>query len=204
MKNQVIMLLVGIVCLNACKPESQIAMEPKIDDVWIYRYIDYDGSGNVISSNDLTLNGQLYPVYGTPNNVMVPYVSLFLITHFQEVIPYGYYRMESDGLHCFNKLTVAGSDNLFLKYPGVPGDIFTLTNGQNNYTEERTIVSINDSLTIPVGFFSDLYKYEFASEGVPVSNLWFRNDVWFVKYEVLDTTGTYIDYAYELVSYTAN
>jgi hypothetical protein len=204
MKNYGIFLLV-IICIMSCKP-TKLPPEPKEGDEWAYRVFDYDETGNIVDSTDVYFIGE------TDNhqtsNTIEPYAHIHVPGNYYSyaLIPAGEFRMESDGLYCLTFTSGAGGKGkiLFLKYPGIVGDSFMMNAG--NYSEGRNITSINDSISVPYGNLTGLYKYEFFYMGSPKGKLWFNENVWFAKYEKLDSltsgTGVYVDYAYELVSYT--
>jgi hypothetical protein len=202
MKNAGIFLLV-IICMMACKP-TMLPPEPKEGDEWVYRFFDYDEAGNMVYSDDRYLIGGSSTLNLT--NSIVPYVDIHMPGgYLDSPVPAGIFRMEPDGLHRILYTGYAGKKEvLYLKYPGAMGNSYEVNVGA--YNQGMNITSISDSVSVPYGTLTGLYKYEISFLGQPTGQLWFNENVWFVKYEQLDSltsgTGIYVDYAYELVSYT--
>jgi hypothetical protein len=204
MKSQAILFFMALLGVVACNPPSTPTPEPKVSDVWVYRFIDYDESGTIVNTYDHTFTG-----VGGPDDTYVTLEDTSALFS-PSIIPRGTYRMNTDGLYHVTNFEVGGVPRFFLKYPGAVGDNYpwtTSTSGVN--LADVSITSTNDTATVPYGFFSGLYKYEADFTLSPtLGNIWFNDSVWFVKYEVFDSltvgTGMYMDYSYGLVSYTAH
>ncbi len=209
MKSNVIVILMGLVCLISCQPQPEWLAEPKVNDQWSYRWKDYDSLGNIVDSADLSILSKqsnslfLTPGWNPPQND--EFVCLFTDTGYYDLytvdIPYGHYRMREDGL--YNLGPVGGPQKVWLKYPGNAGEMYILQNIDYTYSEQRTILATNATVVVPAGTYTNQYLYELRSQGILLAHLWFNPNEWFVKYEVFDSTGTYVDYTYELVSYMA-
>jgi hypothetical protein len=196
-----------LICFTACDPTPTIlSPEPKADDKWTYRIKYYDESGNVTSSLDYNSTATGFNI-GT--QVIEPWVSIKM-DDFPDYsnIPCGDYRLREDGLYHIINLSLGGTPTMFIPYPGNIGQAVTHTYNPD-FAVSRTIVSVNDTLTVPYGFFSALYKYDIEYTGMGVTNkLWFNDSVWIVKYETIDSltigTGVYVSSSIELVNYTAH
>jgi len=198
MKNQGIVFFV-VVFLMACQTNTILPPEPKEHDKWTYRFTHYDTLGNVIGSytRSYTAIGFLKPV---APNTLAPYVCVRPDTVWNYNygnFPHGDYRMEPDGLHFLTMMQLGGVTQLFLKCPGVAGENYSID------PVEANINSVNDTLTVPFGFMSDLYKYEFSYEGTHVRTIWFNDSVWFVKSEEMNMQGDIV-LSCELVDYEAH
>jgi hypothetical protein len=208
MKNNgmIILMLTGTVCLFSCTKKEPVP-ESKVHDKWGYLIIDYDSVGSVVNVSSVNFTGGSTVIWGGGSDGNGDeYAVLFTDTGFLNpvlyTIPYGMYKMKNDGLHSVSA-TAAGSNAPWLKYPGVLGETVVMHNIDNTYTEDRTLVSTNATVTVPAGTFGNQHLYEFKSGGLLIARLWFNEHEWFVKYEVYDSTGTYVDYTYELMSYSA-
>jgi hypothetical protein len=201
-----ITLLIGttLLCIfYSCETTS--LPEPKADDHWVYKYTDYDGSGNVVTSYNLhfTATGFDKEVGGGTTE---QWVSMHndSVTFPGILIPQGDYRMRSGGLYYLTELSLGGVPSLMAKYPGSVGDNFTV--GSTVSPMDGSIISINSTVTVPAGTFTNLHCYSLSYQGEPIGNLWFNDSVWFVRYDELDSlasgTGMYVNHSCELVSYT--
>lgn len=205
-KNKVFVIVMGVICLLSCKKEAN--PESKVHDTWGYLLIDYDSVGNVVdlSSVNFSAGGSIMwgggsDKYGDEYAVLFTDTGYFNYNLY--TIPYGTYKMKDDGLHCMSPLS-AGAEEPWLKYPGILGETTVLHKYNSSYTEERTLVSTNATISVPAGLLGNQHLYEFRSQGILIARLWFNAEQWFVKYEVYDSTGAYVDYTYELMSYIPN
>ena len=201
MKNQMLFLCM-LAGLTACTKHAPVTPDAKADDQWIYRYTNYNESGNITDTADIP-----YMAAGHSDDGFVTIQRTDIQSSNTPIIPYGDFRMEADGLHYISGNNIGTASFLFLEYPGAPGDAFDIDN-INNLHRQGNIISTTDTLTVPYGFQSNLYHYTLNIGGDPADHLWFSDSLWFVKYEAWDSlsndTGIYLDYVYELVNYTVH
>jgi hypothetical protein len=168
--------------------------EPKLEDNWTYLYTNYDSLGNVVDTTTFHFQATELGSWVNLHNIENPTMT---------TLPSGCFRMKNDGLHTLVSNISLSYDALFLKKPGAAGEIYQF-NYYPGYDGDIIISSTSDSVTVPFGFFTSLYRYDyyFPAKG---ANIWFNDSVWFVKYNCLDSLesglGTYVDYSYELVDY---
>jgi hypothetical protein len=205
MRNQGI-IFVLFICCSACQP-THLAPNPQENDQWVYRYKEYNEGGNVTDSSDISFTAVGFE---RGKNTIEPWIHMKRsdvdISQSFPLIPYGDFRMRSDGLYFISDASLGGIDRMILKYPASSGEVYEVKSSGNYHFADITIASVNDAVTVPDGFYSNLYTYAFNYNGGSTANLWFSDSAWFVKYEHMDSlstgTGMYLDYSYELVDYT--
>lgn len=177
-------------CLTACEPTVNVTPDPKLGDEWVMHYIDYNEDGSIAAETDLTFttteivfNNESWVQLVTPSGVL------------------GIFKMKDDGLH---HLSSSVADELFLSYPGTVGDSTHLHLYNENYVHYTSAVA--QSTSIPSGIYTANYYVQYDTNSLE-AYIWFTENEWFIKFQEFDQTtigppGMFMDYQYELVSYT--
>jgi hypothetical protein len=196
MRNSVSVFVILMVVAFSCTPPPD-PPEPKLEDNWTYLYTNYDTGGVVIYQYTIFLVAHSSGY----NDSWVTLADTFGGSNLY--VPYGRYRLNTDGLHATLWSPTLTTSTLFLKYPGASGEIYPMHHGNNAHVD-ITIDSNNDTVTVPFGFFDDANQYHFFNSS-HTDQIWFNDSVWFIKYNRLDSLpsglGTYLNYSYELVDY---
>jgi len=197
MKNQLFLIIGAMSVLFFACEQPTPAPEPKINDEWVYHMKQYDFNGNFLTEFD-----RVYQAQESIQDNNVAWAFLNDTNHLNEGWPGGIYRMNEDGLWYTSNATESYSA-LFLKYPGNVGEEYYYDiPGVYNY--QVSIVSVNATLLVPYGNFTDLYQYTISSAGNPMYRVWFDENLWIVKFDFLGQGGTVITASYELASYTSH
>lgn len=192
--NRFISLLPLLLLFTACSSDPAVTPNSKLGDTWVVRYTDFNEDGSVASQQDITLstteviyNGESWVNLASPPSVVL-----------------GTYTMKPDGLH---HLRNNSTDQLFFSYPGTVGDsaAVVLDNGDFAY---HLLTATGQSVNVPLGTVSNCHYYEQYDLNSIEAYIWFTENEWFVKFQEFDDhtvgPGSFMDYQYELVSYTQN
>lgn len=176
-------LLLGF---SACSTSG--TPEPKTGDTWVYHYVDYNEDGSIAAEQNLTFTATEF----IQNDVYWAFLSA------GSGFDIGYFRMDDNGLHQLSN----GIDQLKLPYPGAVGDS-AITYDSNQDMLWFIIRDNAASINTPAGTFT-AYYYEGYDDNSLEDKLWFTPTHWFLRHEEYDQnlSGNYIDYMFEIVSYT--
>jgi hypothetical protein len=189
-----LLLLAIIVSLISCKksddPVSPVTGDLKVGTAWVYKYTDYDQSGSVVSTNNITLTitsqqtllGETWWVAtgaGSPS----------------------YIRKAADGYYTIRNAV----SQLDFKVPAAINDTWrkTYSNTAGDYSDFK-VIATGQNVTVPMGTIACYY-----AEGTDSNSLedkaWYNDANMLVKQEEFDQTGTgalFVDFSLELVSFT--
>jgi hypothetical protein len=205
MKTQGIILITLTLILTSCQKTTR-SPEPKADDQWTYRFTTYDESGTVTGTAERNFTAHGFTEESS--KYIEQWVSITDDNFPSDAgFPCGHYRLQEDGLWVLSALPTGGLPSQYLPYPGTVGQAFTSYHS-SGLVSSMTIISINDSITVPYGHFSNVYQLQYLDNASTENTVWFNDSVWFVKFEDIDTLssgfGYYVSQSVELVNYTAH
>jgi len=185
-------MLVSISFLSCKKDDPQPAAngDLKIGTAWEYKYTDFDETGAVVSTGNVTLT--------ITSQQTVLGETWWVVTGAGAP---SYLRKTSDGYYTIRN----GVAQLDFKVPASVNDNWrkTYSSSAGDYTD-YTVISINTAVTVPFGTINCYY-----AEGNDNNSLedkaWYNDANMLVKQLEYDqsTTGTlFVDFSLELVSYT--
>jgi hypothetical protein len=191
MKKTLFLPLMAIV-LFSCATPTVPTPDAKLGDVWIIHYKDFNESGGIDTETDLTV---------TTTEVIFNNESWVQLNTTSGTI--GTFKMKSDGMHHHPD---ASTDELFFTFPGTVSDSTHL----HLYGEDYTHITgaVNQITTLPSGNYTSNYYIQNDANSLE-AYIWFAANEWFIKVQEFDETtsgppGMFMDYQYELVSYTPN
>lgn len=192
MKKLFLFLSLPLLVLSCKKDDPQPANNTNIKtgSTWVYKYTDYDESGAVVSTSNITqtvsgtqtIGGNEYWVLsgaGTPSLVRKG--------------TNGYYKYEN------------GTDQLIFKLPASMNDTwrFTYSNAVGDYSD-FTVKAVNENVTVPMGIIATYYVEGNDSNSLE-DKIWYDETHTMVKqleYDQAASGNNYVDYSVELVSFT--
>ena len=189
-----LLLLSFIVSIISCKksddPVTPATGDLKVGTAWVYKYTDYDQSGAVVSTANITLTitsqatllGESWWVAtgaGTPS----------------------YIRKTTDGYYTIRNAV----SQLDFKVPAVVNDTWRkiYSNTAGDYSDFK-VVAINQNVTVPMGTIACYYAEGNDSNSLE-DKAWYNDANMMVKQEEYDQTSTgtlFVNYSLELVSFT--
>lgn len=162
----------------------------KIGTEWVYKYTDYDQSGSVVSTTNVslkitgqqTLLGKDWWVASGPNGPV-------------------YMRKETDGYYTIRN----NVSQLDFKVPAAINDTWrkTYSSDPGDYGDLK-VLALNQDVTVPMGTISCYYAEETDSNSLE-DKVWYNDANMVVKQIEYDQDGTgalYVDFTLELVSFT--
>lgn len=179
--------------LFSCNPNANVTPDPKLGDTWVMRYEDYDEYGSLISAQDINV---------TTSEVIFNEESWVQLN--SPLGSLGIFKMKSDGLH---HLSSGVTDELFFTFPGNVGDsTFFHLNGENYYHKTD---AVNTSAILIGGTFNGVNSYTQYDDNSYEATILFTENEWFIKFmefdeKVINPPGMFMDYQYEIISYTPN
>lgn len=184
-----VLILTGI--LASCETASNITPDPKLGDTWVFRYEDYNEDGSLAGTQDINVtttevifNNESWVQLNTPIGSL------------------GIFKMKSDGLH---HLSSGVTDELFFTFPGNVGDsTFFHLNGENYYHKTD---AVNTSASLIGGIYNGVNSYTQYDDNSYEATIIFTENEWFIKFmefddKILNPPGMFLDYQYEIISYT--
>lgn len=190
---KIALLIFTIISLVSCKksddPIAPATGDLKVGTAWVYKYTDYDQSGAVVSTANVTLTitsqetllGETWWVAtgaGTPS----------------------YIRKTATGYYTIRNAV----SQLDFKVPAVINDTWrkTYSNTAGDYSD-FTVIAINQNVTVPMGTIACYYAEGNDSNSLE-DKAWYNDANMLVKQEEYDQTATgalFVDFSLELVSF---
>jgi hypothetical protein len=192
-KNFTIILFTTILfvsCKKSDDPQPADTGNIKLGSTWVYKFTDFDESGAVVSTNNITatITGS-QTLGGSEFWVMTAGGSNSFI------------RKGTDGYYDFRNNAV----QLQYKIPAAVNDTWRLTssNSAGDY-EDFTVMAINENVTVPMGTVA-CYFIEGHDSNSLEDKQWYNEASVLVKQLEYDQTTMgvlFVDFSIELVSYT--
>ena len=191
---KILLILAVIASVSSCKKDdakpAATSGEFKTGTKWTYKYTDYDASGAVVSSANvtLTLTGQetlLGETWWVATGGGSPSYIRKTAT--------GYYTIRNNVSQLDFKIPAAVNDTWRKTYSSAAGD----------YSDFK-VIALNQNVTVPMGTIACYYA-EGADSNSLEDKSWYNDDNMLVKQEEYDQTSSgtsFLDYSLELVSFS--
>ncbi len=188
------MLAVAIaISLFSCKKDTK---EPttndgkfKVGTKWVYKYTDYDESGAIVRTANITASITGQQKLGG--------VDFWVLTSASGV---SYIRKAADGFYNFENNAV----QLHYKTPAAVNDTwhFSYSNDAGDYGNYK-VLAVNENVTVPMGTIACYYAEAHDSNSLE-DKVWYNDDYSMVKQLEYDQNGAtlYVNFMVELVSFT--
>ncbi|MBC7534177.1 MAG: hypothetical protein H7258_00610 [Ferruginibacter sp.] len=193
MKKNILFLFVILFAISCKKDDPSPATTTgdfKIGTAWVYKYTQFDETGTVLSSNNVTLTitsqetllGETWWVAtggGAPSHI----------------------RKAADGYHTITN----GISQLNFKVPAALNDTWrtTYSSAAGDYSDFK-VMAVNQNVTVPMGTISCYYAEGNDSNSLE-DKIWYNDANMLVKQQEYDesSTGTmFVGFSLELVSFT--
>lgn len=190
----VMLALSSVIILSACSKSdspSGSTTEPKTGSKWVFKHTEYNESGGVISTANITLVGSAYTYAGT---------NWILLTEQSSGTPMVAIQKRADGWWQIPLPNTTPS--LWYKTPAASNDQY-LINISDGTTDTAKVNGTGVAVTVPAGTYSCTYVKSYDTNSL--ENEWWFSDgpllVQNTEYDEKTTGGYYIAQRMELISY---
>jgi hypothetical protein len=183
-----------VVILNACSKSNSPSgntTEPKTGSKWVFKHTEYNESGTVINTENITLVASAYTYAGS---------NWILLSEQTSATPVIAVQKRADGWWQIPLPNT--SPSLWFKTPAAINDQY-LINISDGTTDTAKVNGTGVSLTVPAGTYNCTYVKSYDTNSLE-NEWWFSNGPLLIQnteYDERSGGGMYISQRMELISY---
>lgn len=165
-----VLIVAGI--FSSCKKTSSTTPEtvtkPRVGTIWTYRYKTFDGSGIVVSTNNIVYKATSAQTLGGEQWINITdsvNATVFLL------------NVKTGGLYQYAN----SASNLFCKYPAAVNDTYNTYNsgGAETFTVSGVDILVSDAPMDDV----KVNRYDGVKSGNLTDQVWYNENLWIMKME---------------------